>query len=962
MRFVSAILALFIVAAKRLWHQRLLMLCLLVGLVAAVGLLSSIPLYADAVHNRLLQGELTEAGTYRPPFAFLWRYIGAWHGEIAWDEYAQVDRYLTRQATGAVGLPEEMGVRHVSSPKLRLFPAESAAFADDAPLLWSAVGFVSGLEEKIQVVEGAYPDGEAPGASPGEAAPVLISQVMADQLGLQVGEHYTLFGSGRDAVQIPVQVSGVWRPADETSPFWFYEPDAFDEMLLTDEALFEQHVVPALEAPVDTAVWYQIYDGSRVRPATVSGLLDGVATVEARVSALLNNTTLDVSPVGNLQDYGQSSGELSVILTIFSVPIVGLILYFIVLIAGMVVQREQSEIAILRSRGMTRGQIVAVYLLEGLLVGALGLAGGLFLGQWLAGMMGRTQSFLDLASPSVTAGSLVTVISGDAVLYGLLAITLATLALLLPGLAASRHTIISLRWEQARTLIRPFWQRYYLDVLLLIPPIYGWYQLSRQGSVAALGSGEDPFSNPLLFLVPILFCFSLGLLLMRFFPLIMGGLASLAARLPFTTPLMTLRQLARSAGLYSGPLLLLCLTVSLAFFTASMALTLDRHMWDRVYYQIGADLNLAELGESTEESEQGGSLPGQQQAEATAGEEEEEGPRWLFLPVTDHLQVAGVESAARVGEYSATANIGGRQQAGRLTAIDRYDFGQVGFFRPDFALDESLGGILNRLAIHRSNILVDRRFLVTNGLTVGDPLRLTVGAAGDVAPIEFVVAGALDLFPTHYPQDGPFFVANLDHVHEGLGGTYPYSVWLTTDPGTDGQDIVQDVREQGFAVVTAQDSREMIASEQGRPERQGLFGLLSVGFMAAAALTVLGFLVYAVVSFQRRFIELGMLRAIGLSVGQMSAYLAGEQAVLILTGLGIGTALGFVASVLFIPYFQVGSDKTALVPPFVVQVAWGQLGTIYAIFGVMFVAAVVVLSILMIRMKIFEAVKLGEAV
>jgi hypothetical protein len=38
------------------------------------------------------------------------------------------------------------------------------------------------------------------------------------------------------------------------------------------------------------------------------------------------------------------------------------------------------------------------------------------------------------------------------------------------------------------------------------------------------------------------------------------------------------------------------------------------------------------------------------------------------------------------------------------------------------------------------------------------------------------------------------------------------------------------------------------------------------------------------------------------------------------------------------------------------------LGTIYAIFGVMFVVAVVVLSILLIRMKIFEAVKLGEAV
>ena len=326
------------------------------------------------------------------------------------------------------------------------------------------------------------------------------------------------------------------------------------------------------------------------------------------------------------------------------------------------------------------------------------------------------------------------------------------------------------------------------------------------------------------------------------------------------------------------------------------------------------------------------------------------------------MQVTGVESAARVGEYSATTNIGGRQQVGQLTAVDRFDFGQVGFFRPDFALDESLGGILNRLATHRSNILVDRRFLAQNGLTVGDPLHLTVGAAGDFAPVEFVVAGALDLFPTHYPQDGPFFVANLDYVHEGLGGAYPYSVWLATDPTVDGQDIIQDVRGQGFAVVTAQDSRVMIAAEQGRPERQGLFGLLSVGFLAAAALTVLGFLVYAVVSFQRRFIELGMLRAIGLSVGQMSAYLAGEQAVLILAGLGIGTALGFFASLLFIPYFQVGSDKAALVPPFIVQIAWSQLGTIYAIFAVMFVLAVVVLSFLLVRMKIFEAVKMGEAI
>lgn len=69
---------------------------------------------------------------------------------------------------------------------------------------------------------------------------------------------------------------------------------------------------------------------------------------------------------------------------------------------------------------------------------------------------------------------------------------------------------------------------------------------------------------------------------------------------------------------------------------------------------------------------------------------------------------------------------------------------------------------------------------------------------------------------------------------------------------------------------------QTIIDEQRKPERQGLFGLLSVGFVTAALLTVLGFILYALFSFRRRFIELGMLRAVGLSAQQMTALLASE--------------------------------------------------------------------------------------
>jgi putative ABC transport system permease protein len=951
---LSNLLSLVIIAAQRVWHHRLLMLCLLAGLIAAVAILSSIPLYADAVQLRLMQGEMTEAGTHRPPFAFLWRYIGTWHGNIDRETYQPIDEYLSKQAVNTLGLPLAMQTRHLQTDKLRLFPASEAQnFSGREPLLWMTLGFISDLEHHTQLTEGDFPRETADGAD----VEVLVSQTLAEQLGVQVGERYVLFGQGSQAVKIPVKIAGVWRPIDSTDSFWFYQPQSFDEVLLTSEAAFNAQVLPASEKPIASVVWYQVFDGSRVRTADVQHLLDGVTIAEARVTALLNNTTLDASPVEALKAYDQSARLLTLTLTIFSVPVLLLVLYFVGQIAGMVVQRSQGEVALLRSRGATRAQVVFIHLLEGALIGGLGLMIGLPAGGALAQWMGRMRTFLD---PTLTNSHLLLIVfSPTAVTYGVIGVGLAIAAMLLPAVAASRHTIVTFRWEQARTLRKPFWQRYFLDGLLLAPTIYGWYLLRQQGSLALAGQGDNPFFNPLLFLVPALFCFSLALVFMRLFPWLMRGLAGLADRWPGITALLTLRQVARSTGQYAGPLLLLTITLSLATFSASMAATLDSHLRDQAYYQAGADLNLAELGEDTSEGQQQPTLPGQQPAVLERNPDE---PRWLFMPVSEHLRVAGVKAAARVGDYTVTSNIGGRQQAGRLLGIDRADFPSVAFFRGDFANREALGSLMNRLAFDRVNVLISRDYLEHNTLKIGDPIKLTVNAAGDLKTIDFTVAGVLDLFPTLYPQDGPFFIANLDYVFEQLGGLYPYDVWLTTDRSVPADQIVTGVRQLGITVVTADDARQLIDAEQSRPERQGVFGLLSVGFLSAAALTVLGFLVYAIVSFRRRFIELGMLRAVGLSVQQMAVFLAGEQAIVILTGAGLGTALGVAASQLFIPFLQVGADKTATVPPFIVNIAWNQLWTIYAIFGAMFFIAVGVLIALLIRMKVFEAIKLGESI
>jgi putative ABC transport system permease protein len=308
MRLLLSQFSLITIAARRLWNHRLLMSCLLAGLITAVALLSSIPLYADAVQNRLLRGELTDAGTYRPPFAFLWRYVGAWHGEIELARYAPINEYLTEQAPAVIGLPldEEVAagetIRYAKTGNMRLYPAPDSptpnsgapnlgAFAAREPLFWTSVGFITGLEERIQLLEG---DGTRIFTDEHGLLPVLISQAMAEQAGLQVGEAYLLVGQNAD---VPVRIAGVWRPLNPADPFWFYQPRAFDEALLTSEGAFFEILAPQLARPMDTAVWYQIYDGERVRAADATRLLERVATAEIRVTALLDNTTLDASPV-----------------------------------------------------------------------------------------------------------------------------------------------------------------------------------------------------------------------------------------------------------------------------------------------------------------------------------------------------------------------------------------------------------------------------------------------------------------------------------------------------------------------------------------------------------------------------------------------------------------------------------------------------------------------------------------
>ena len=161
----------------------------------------------------------------------------------------------------------------------------------------------------------------------------------------------------------------------------------------------------------------------------------------------------------------------------------------------------------------------------------------------VAQAIGATKSFLNFTlDPNLRIN-----LTGTALQFGALALGVTILAQVLPSLGASRHTIISYKQELARTVRAPWWQRAYLDLLLLIPVGYGIYLLQQQGSVLLPGasSGGDIFDNPLLFLLPALAALALTLVVLRILPIIMAAVSWVAARTSSVGFLLATRYLAR---------------------------------------------------------------------------------------------------------------------------------------------------------------------------------------------------------------------------------------------------------------------------------------------------------------------------------------------------------------------------------------------------------------------------------
>jgi putative ABC transport system permease protein len=596
---------------------------------------------------------------------------------------------------------------------------------------------------------------------------VLVAQQTAANLHVTTGDTVTIQRVGLPPVDVKVsgvvdlpyadsffQAVGVPANAAPQAPpdnvlllpmdQWhaLFDPQAADR---PDTVRIQLHVRLRRELPADpSAAFVQVQRWTRNLEVRIAG--SGV--VGDNLAARLDGVRSDAL-------YAR------VLLLFLGLPGVLLAAIVTLAIAATGADRRRQEQALLRVRGAGTAQILRLAALEGVIMGAVGVALG----------MGLGLAAVRLAAPGSGVGSGTRVLwVGGAALAGLL---LSLLAALWPAWVQARQTNVAAARQAVGRESTPLWQRLYLDMILLAVAAAVFWRTAGIGyelvlaaeGVAQVSVAYEAFIAPLcVWIGTALLAMRLGKLYMargqKSFDVLSRPLAGNLSGTVFASLRRQRRRLAQGIALVA-------LAVAFAVSTAAFNTTYDSQARVDAQLTNGADVLVQ------------GSTP------APAASKLAE---LKALP-----SVVAAEPVQHRFAYVGT-------DLQDLYGIDPAHIEAATHLANSYFSNHNAQATLATLAAQADGVLVSEETKRDFQLTVGDHLNLRIQHAGDnqyhLVPFTFV--GVVREFPTA-PKDS-FLVANASYVAQQTGTGAAEIVLLKTN---------------GDPVAVAVRAREIVAGLPG---------------------------------------------------------------------------------------------------------------------------------------------------
>lgn len=788
--------------------------------------------------------------------------------------------------------------------------------------------------------------------------PVFINTNSQEYYKVVKDEEFTFTSKSKyETYEIGFYVAGVFEKKSVDDLFWENDyANSAIRMLLSKETFndmfFENNVASLAYEDLG------LFDVRYLTREKVNKISKNINKIAESTPKFSDNIRAVLSP------YRKDAATISMLLNVLVFPTLVLLVFFIIMISSQIIKGEESEIAVLRSRGRTRFFVFRSYLVEALVSVAICYLPGIALGYVLGKVMAHCDSFLHF----VSADTSYYMFDFRMFLFALVACALAVVCYTVPAIKESKLTIVKQKAQNPYANKKSFWEKTFLDLILLAVSIYLLKtNLDKKEAIAEsviLGKALDP----VVFVSYSVFMLACALVFMRLVKYIIAIIDIIGKNKWKPAVYASFLQIRRTFRSQSLIAVFVIMTIGSGVFYASLAGTISMNTKRRTVYENGSDAVVKSYW----------NLRGKRIKGTTDIVYFFEEPE---LDVYEKMRDEGIiESYTGVvrDDRARIVNKHGMDYPATYLAINTKTFGETA------SLIEGRSNVewyeaLNALSEKIDGAIICKDFADKHDIKIGDYVSLVKDISKNTSKkvVETMntaveVVAIVDAFPSY--EKYTYKVSNVQEFQRennnlivinyayGVqnGGMLPYEVWMKYGKNGSKEAVQKMCKDNNVVLVEESYIDELNDQIKTNIKNVITYGMFTMSFIIALIASGIGLMLFWGMSVNDRSLVFGVFRAMGLKKKELNIMLLMEQ--IFTTGMAIvgGAVIGIVTAVLFVKLVAVVYLPKTSVIPMVVTFDPINVITIILVVTAFMIVCWYIMRYMIRKLKIVDAIKIGE--
>ena len=459
---------------------------------------------------------------------------------------------------------------------------------------------ISDLDNHVDYVEGRPPSPEVMSDGGSRLVEAAVYAPRAAMLNVSVGDVIVNLTEEVRGDVIKARITGAFLIRDPREEYWLelaspiIAPGAAVEERLPPLSLFTagDSIIDGVGAThgglPGSYAWFLYTDHEVLGEMEAGEIVEMTDVFESQIEADIPRASLITALDNSFIDLGNRLLFARIPMLLLAALALSAVAYYLFLVGGLLARRRASETLMLRSRGLNYWQITIVQSIESMFLIGVPIALTPLVGLLLVSQIGRLPVYHGITG----GGTLPVEFTWVSSLWALGAGIVVSAILLVPVLLEARRGVVEgVVAGEARPDRPPLFQRYFIDVLILVLGGLVWWELRSRGSVVAGEFGERSADMTLLFF-PAIFLVGAALIFLRVFPMVVRIAGWIAARTTRAWLVLGFWRLGRSPYWYTWPVILLVLAAGLGVISGTVASTLERSNEERISYHTAGDLRV----------------------------------------------------------------------------------------------------------------------------------------------------------------------------------------------------------------------------------------------------------------------------------------------------------------------------------------------------------------------------------